>query len=319
LLKIRYPLLQGAMAWITGADMAAAVCEAGGLGTIAAATFSPEALRQEINRLRQKTTKPFAVNIPLRLGSARGAIEVVFDEEVPVIVFSAGDPLPWVHRFKKAGRIVLQVVFNREMAERADQAGADALIAMGSEAGGNLCPDEISTLVLVPLVKDTTHLPVIAAGGIADGRGLAAALALGAEAVQMGTRLLATREATLHPLYKQAILTAGDGATTVIGRFAGLEFRVLKNKQAREIIGLEQKGEDKKKIDDLSIASLGRAVTEGDLENGVFLMGQAAALIKEEMTIAHLFKQMTREAEERLLGLVALMGKRPGNKYGRHL
>jgi enoyl-[acyl-carrier protein] reductase II len=303
------------MAWITGADMAAAVCEAGGLGTIAAATFQPEALRKEISRLRRITARPFAVNIPLRLSSAKEAIEVVFEEEVPVIVFSAGDPLPWVHRFKKAGRIVLQVVFNREMAERADQAGADALIAMGSEAGRNLCPDEISTLVLVPLVKDVTGLPVIAAGGIADGRGLAAALALGAEAVQMGTRLLATREATLHPLYKQAILTAGDGDTTVIGRFTGLEFRVLKNKQAREIIGLEHKRANKKKIDDLSIASLGRAVVEGDREKGVFLMGQAAALIKEEMTIAQLFRQMTREAEERLQGLqglVAITGKETG-------
>ena len=264
------------------------------------------------------TAKPFAVNIPLRLGSARKAIEVVFEEEVPVIVFSAGDPLPWIHRFKKAGRIVLQVVFNREMAERADQAGADALIAMGAEAGGNLCTDEISTLVLVPLVKDATDLPVIAAGGIADGRGLAAALALGADGVQMGTRLLATREATLHPLYKQAILTARDGDTTVIGRFTGLEFRVLKNMQARKIIGLEHKGEDKKKIDDLSIASLGKAVTEGDQEKGLFLMGQAAALIKEEMTIAHLFRQMTQEAEERLQGLTAHMGKKPGDKYGRN-
>jgi NAD(P)H-dependent flavin oxidoreductase YrpB (nitropropane dioxygenase family) len=138
------------MAWITGAEMAGAVCEAGGLGTIAAATFQPKELRKEISRLRRITLKPFAVNIPLRLASAKEAINVVFEEEVPIIVFSAGDPLPWVHRFKKAGRIVLQVVFNREMAERADQAGADALIVMGVEAGGNLCPDELSTMVLVP-------------------------------------------------------------------------------------------------------------------------------------------------------------------------
>jgi enoyl-[acyl-carrier protein] reductase II len=300
------------MAWITGAEMAGAVCEAGGLGTIAAATFQPQELRKEISRLRQITPKPFAVNIPLRLGSAKEAIEVVFEEEVPIIVFSAGDPLPWVHRFKKAGRIVLQVVFNREMAERADQAGADALIVMGVEAGGNLCPDELSTMVLVPLIKDATGLPVIAAGGIADGRGLAAALALGADGVQMGTRLLATREATIHPLYKQVILTAGDRDTTVIGRSTGLEFRVFKNKQAREIIGLEQTGEGNKKIDDLTIASLGRAVVEGDQGKGVFLMGQAAALIKEEMTIAHLFRQMVQEAEERLQELVSNLGKGAG-------
>ena len=309
LLKIHYPILQGAMAWITGADMAAAVCEAGGLGTIAAATFNPEALRKEIGRLRQKTTKPFAVNIPLRLASAKEAIEVVFEEEVPVIVFSAGDPLSWVPRFKKAGRIVLQVVFNREMAERAHQAGADALIAMGAEAGGNLCPDEISTLVLVPLVQDATGLPVIAAGGIADGRGLAAALALGAEAVQLGTRLLATHEATLHPLYKQAVLSAGDTDTTVIGRFTGLEFRVFRNQRAREILALERQGEDKKKIDELMIAALRQAVAEGDLEKGALMMGQAVALIQKEMTIADLFSRITKEAEERLQTLASLMGK----------
>ncbi|RPH89519.1 MAG: enoyl-[acyl-carrier-protein] reductase FabK, partial [Desulfobacteraceae bacterium] len=265
-------------------------------------------------RLRRITAKPFAVNIPLRLASAKEAIEVVFEEEVPVIVFSAGDPLPWVHRFKKAGRIVLQVVFNREMAERADQAGVDALIAMGAEAGGNLCPDEISTLVLVPLVKDTTDLPVIAAGGIADGRGLAAALALGAEAVQLGTRLLATREATVHPHYKQAVLSAGDTDTTVIGRSTGLEFRVFRNQRVREIQALERRGEDKKTIDDLTIAALRLAVAEGDLGKGALMMGQAVALIQKEMTLPELFSLITKEAEERLQALASLMGKGTGKR-----
>ena len=183
------------------------------------------------------------------------------------------------------------------------------MIAMGAEAGGNLCPDEISTLVLVPLVKDTTDLPVIAAGGIADGRGLAAALALGAEGAQIGTRLLATREATLHPLYKQAVLTAGDTDTTVIGRFTGLEFRVLKNKRTREILSLERQGEDKKRIDDLTIASLRRAVVEGDLKKGALMMGQAVALIQKEMTLPELFSRITKEAEERLQALASLIGK----------
>jgi enoyl-[acyl-carrier protein] reductase II len=297
------------MAWITGADMAAAVCEAGGLGTIAAATYTPDGLRREIGRLRRITAKPFAVNIPLRLASAKEAIEVVYEEEVPVIVFSAGDPLPWVQRFKTAGRIVLQVVFNREMAKRADQAGVDALIAMGAEAGGNLCPDEISTLVLIPLVQDTTDLPIIAAGRIADSRGLAAALALGAEAVQLGTRLLATREATLHPHYKQAVLSAGDTDTTVIGRSTGLEFRVFRNQRVREILALERQGVDKKKIDDLTIAALRLAVAEGDLEKGALMMGQAVALIRKEMTLAELFSRITKEAEERLQTLASSTGK----------
>jgi enoyl-[acyl-carrier protein] reductase II len=295
------------MAWITGADMAAAVCEAGGLGAIAAATFTPDGLRQEINRLRQITDKAFAVNIPLRLASARKAMDVVLEEGVPVIVFSAGDPLPWTGRFKEAGRLVLQVVFNREMAERAALAGADALIAMGSEAGGNLCPDEIATSVLVPLVKEATGLPVIAAGGIADGRGLASALALGADGVQIGTRLLATREATVHPFYKQAVLSAGDRDTMVIGRSTGLEFRVLKNRRAQEISAMEQLGKNKHRIDELTILSLGRAVTEGDLRKGLFLMGQAAALIKEEMTITGLFQSMVREAEACIRQLASLL------------
>jgi enoyl-[acyl-carrier protein] reductase II len=296
------------MAWITGGEMAAAVCEAGGLGTIAAAAYSAEALRKEIGRLRQLTGKTFAVNIPLRLSSAAGAIEAVLDENVPVIVCAAGDPVPFVPRFKEAGRIVLQVVFNREMAERASQAGADVLIAMGVEAGGNLCPDELSTLVLAPLVKDATGLPVVAAGGIVDGRGLAAALALGADGVQMGTRLLATREATVHPVYRQAVLQAEDTDTTVIGRSTGLEFRVLKNKRVREILALEGRGEDKKEIDALTITGLREAVVEGDPESGIFMMGQSAALIREETTIAELFIRIIKEAEERIQGLASLSG-----------
>lgn len=306
LLRIQYPILQGAMAWITGAEMAAAVCEAGGLGTLAAATLQPDELRNTLDRLRERTSRPFAVNIPLRLPTAVGALEVALSEEVPIVVCSAGDPLSRVPQLKEAGRIVLQVVFNREMAERALDAGVDALIAMGAEAGGNLCPDELSTLVLVPHIVDSTGLPVVAAGGIADGRGFAAALALGAEGIQMGTRLLATRECTVHPKYKTAVLSAGDTATTVTGRSTGLEFRVMKNELASEILEMERHGEDISTIDAATIGALRRAAVFGDMEKGSVMMGQAAALIEGEVGMAELFRDITKEALDRIQGLYSI-------------
>ncbi len=310
LLGIRYPIIQGAMAWITASEMAAAVCNAGALGTLAAATWGPERLREEIRLLREKTSGPFAVNIPLRLPTARGAMDVVLEEEVPIVVLSAGDPMPWVPRLMEAGKIVLQVVFNCEMAKRAKESGVHALIAMGVEAGGNLCPDELSTLVLVPQVADTTGLPVIAAGGIADGRGLAAALALGADGIQMGTRLLATRECTVHPRYKQAVLDAGDTATTVIGRSTGLEFRALKNELTRRIRAMERWGEKKETIDARTFEALKLAVADGDVKRGAVLMGQAAGMIAEEVTVAELLERITKEALERLTELSRLVTER---------
>lgn len=300
LLKIRHPILQGAMAWITGAEMAAAVSNAGGLGTLAAATWKPERLRQEIRSLKKRSASPFAVNIPLRLPTASGAMAVVLEEDVPIVVLSAGDPMPWAPPLIEAGKIVLQVVFNCEMATRAKESGVHALIAMGVEAGGNLCPDELSTLVLVPQVADITQLPVVAAGGIADGRGMAAALALGAEGIQMGTRLLATRECTVHPLYKEAVLKAGDTDTTVIGRSTGLEFRALKNDLTRKIRAMERRGEKKETIDARAFEALKLAVTEGDVERGAVLMGQAGGMIADEVTVAELLERITQEARERL-------------------
>ncbi len=307
LLGIRHPIIQGAMAWITGAEMATAVSNAGGLGTLAAATWTPERLRQEIRSLKERSASPFAVNIPLRLPTAPGAMGVVLEEEVPIVVLSAGDPVPWVPRLREAGRIVLQVVFNREMARRAKESGVHALIAMGVEAGGNLCPDELSTLVLVPQVADTTHLPVVAAGGIADGRGMAAALALGADGIQMGTRLLATRECTVHPLYKQAVLKAGDTDTTVIGRSTGLEFRAMKNELTRRIRAMERWGEKKETIDARTFEALKLAVTEGDVDGGAVLMGQAAGMIEDEVTVAELMERIIEEAMERLKDLSRLV------------
>ena len=292
LLGIRYPLLQGGMAWITGWEMAAAVSNAGGLGTIASATMEPEELMSNIAQAREATVNPFAVNIPLRLPSSKKAMEIALQEEVPVIVSSAGDPALYTEKIRRRGIKVFQVVFSLDMVKRCNEVGVDGIIAMGIEGGGNVSPSELSTFVLVREVVEATDLPVVAAGGIADARGLVAALALGAEGVQMGTRLLATKEGTLHGDYKQAIIRAKDTDTVVTGRATGLQFRILKNNLAREILKMEKEGKGREEIDALTIGSLKKAAVSGDLEWGSLMMGQIAGMIHEIRSIQELFDDM---------------------------
>lgn len=292
LLGIRYPLLQGGMAWITGWEMAAAVSNAGGLGTIASATMEPEELMSNIAQAREATVNPFAVNIPLRLPSSKKAMEIALQEEVPVIVSSAGDPALYTEKIRRRGIKVFQVVFSLDMVKRCNEVGVDGIIAMGIEGGGNVSPSELSTFVLVREVVEATDSPVVAAGGIADARGLVAALALGAEGVQMGTRLLATKEGTLHGNYKQAIIRAKDTDTVVTGRTTGLQFRVLKNNLAREILKMEKEGKGREEIDSLTIGSLKKAAVSGDLEWGSLMMGQIAGMIHEIRSIQQLFDDM---------------------------
>ena len=292
LLGIRYPLLQGGMAWITGWEMAAAVSNAGGLGTIASATMEPEELMSNIAQVREATVNPFAVNIPLRLPSSKKAMEIALQEEVPVIVSSAGDPALYTEKIRRRGIKVFQVVFSLDMVKRCNEVGVDGIIAMGIEGGGNVSPSELSTFVLVREVVEATDLPVVAAGGIADARGLVAALALGAEGVQMGTRLLATKEGTLHGNYKQAIIRAKDTDTVVTGRTTGLQFRVLNNNLAREILKMEKEGKGREEIDSLTIGSLKKAAVSGDLEWGSLMMGQIAGMIHEIPSIQEIFDDM---------------------------
>ena len=292
LLGIRYPLLQGGMAWITGWEMAAAVSNAGGLGTIASATMEPEELMSNIAQAREATVNPFAVNIPLRLPSSKKAMEIALQEEVPVIVSSAGDPALYTEKIRRRGIKVFQVVFSLDMVKRCNEVGVDGIIAMGIEGGGNVSPSELSTFVLVREMVEATDSPVVAAGGIADARGLVAALALGAEGVQMGTRLLATKEGTLHGNYKQAIIRAKDTDTVVTGRTTGLQFRVLKNNLAREILKMEKEGKGREEIDSLTIGSLKKAAVSGDLEWGSLMMGQIAGMIHEIRSIQQLFDDM---------------------------
>jgi len=306
-LGIEYPILQGAMAWITGWETAAAVCEAGGLGTIAAATMKPDELVEHIHKTREATKRPFAVNIPLRLGTAQKALDIAMDERVPVIVFSAGDPLPYAEAVKKRGIILFQVVFSVDMVKRCNQAGVDGIIAMGAEGGGNISPAEISTMVLVREVVEETDLPVVAAGGVADGKGLAAALALGAEGIQMGTRFLATREATLHDNYKEAVLRAKDTGTTMTGRTTGLQFRVYKNQLSRHVLDMEREGRPKSEIDAFTIGSLRKAAVEGDVEWGSLMMGQVAGMIREIMSIRELLEETVSSASAEIRRLQTLL------------
>jgi len=303
ILGIRHPILQGGMAWISGWEMAALVCEAGGLGTIAAATMEPQELIESIRRIRGVTDKPFAVNIPLRLPSARQAVEIATNEQVPVVVSSAGDPMLHAEKIKRRGIKLFQVVFSVDMAKRCNQSGVDGIIAMGAEGGGNISPAEISTLVLVREVVQETDLPVVAAGGICDGKGLAAALALGAEGIQMGTRFLATREATVHQNYKQAILDAADTDTVMTGRTTGLQFRVRKNLLAGKILEMEREGRPRAEIDAFTIGSLRKAAIEGDTAWGSLMMGQAAGMIREIRPVAEMLDQIVSSALDEIKSL----------------
>jgi len=280
------------MAWITGWQMASAVSNAGGLGTIASATMEPHELIRNIRKTRQHTSNPFAVNIPLRLPSSQKAAEIAIAEQVPVVVSSAGSPGKYTEKLKNRGIAVLQVAFTLEMVKRCNNAGVDAVIAMGVESGGNISPAEIATFVLVREAVEATDLPVVAAGGIADAKGLVAALSLGAEGIQIGTRILATREATLHKDYKQAILRAQDTDTCITGRSTGLQFRILKNELAARIQNMEKEGKGRDEIDSLTIGSLRKAAADGDLQWGSLMMGQIAGMIHEIKPIQEVFDDM---------------------------
>jgi enoyl-[acyl-carrier protein] reductase II len=298
------------MAWITGWEIASVVSNAGGLGTIAAATMQPEELIEEIQKVRLVTENPFAVNIPIRLPSSRDAVEIVLAEKVPVVVTAAGDPMRYTDRLHRAGIIVLQVASSLEMVERCNKAGVDAVIAMGAEAGGNLGPDELTTMVLVPQFVGMSKAPVVAAGGICDARGFVAALSLGADGIQMGTRILATRECTVHTRYKEVLLKARDTDTTVTGRSTGLEFRVFKNELSRSILEMEREGKGREEIDSMAIGGLRRAAVEGDTEKGSLMMGQIAGMISNVLPVKELFVQMMAEASERIEEMSRLFGTR---------
>ncbi len=279
LLKIKYPVIQGGMAWVADADLAAAVSNAGGLGVIAAASMPPELLEEQIVKIRKLTDRPFAMNIMLLSPTADDALEIAARYRVPVVTTGAGMPGKVLEKLKPLGTTVIPVIASTAHAERVSKQGADAVVAEGTEAGGHI--GEITTMNLVPQVADVVSIPVIAAGGVADGRGMAAAFALGAEGVQVGTRFVCAVESNVHINYKEKIIEANDRATVVTGRSTGHPVRGLKNKLSKEFEDLEKRGASVEELERLGTGKLRLAVVEGDTKWGSLMAGQSAGLVKK--------------------------------------
>lgn len=279
LLGTKYPVIQGGMAWVADADLAAAVSNAGGLGIVAAASMPAELLEKEIQKVKSLTDKPFGMNIMLMSPTADDALEIAAKYEVPVVTTGAGLPGKVIERLKPMGTIVIPVVASVAHADRVQKQGADAVIAEGNEAGGHI--GEINTMVLVPQVVDAVDIPVIAAGGVADARGLLASFALGAEGVQVGTRFVCSSECNVHENYKNKIIKANDRSTVVTGRPLGHPVRGIKNKLTKEYENMEKNGAPLEEMEALGTGRLRSAVVDGDIDMGAIMAGQSAGLVSK--------------------------------------
>lgn len=305
LLKIEYPVIQGGMAWVADAHLAAAVSNGGGLGVIAAANVPPAILEEQVVLIRKLTDKPFGMNIMLMSENVVDAIEIAAKYRVPVVTTGAGMPGKVLKKLKPLGTIVIPVVASVAHAERVVKHGADAVVAEGTEAGGHI--GDITTMCLIPQIVDAVSIPVIAAGGVADGRGMTAAFALGAEGVQVGTRFVCSSECTAHINYKNAIIKAGDRSTTVTGRPTGHPVRVLKNKLVKMYDELERGCAPVEELEKLGVGRLRLAVVDGDSEMGSVMAGQSAGLVKKIEPCADIIKDLVGSAEkvaEKLKGFV---------------
>ena len=300
LLEIEYPILQGGMAWVAEHHLAAAVSEAGGLGLIGAASAPGEWVREQIRKVKERTEKPFGVNIMLMSPYADEVAKVVAEEGVKVVTTGAGNPEKYMKLWKDAGIKVIPVVASVALAKRMERCGADAVVAEGSEAGGHI--GENTTMVLVPQIADAVSIPVIAAGGIADGRGVAASLMLGASAVQVGTHFVVTKESVVHENYKKCIIKAKDIDSKVTGRCTGHPIRVLRNQMTKEYLRLEKEGASFEELEKLTLGALRKAVVEGDVVNGSLMAGLSAGLVKEEFSCRELIQKLMSEAEACLKG-----------------
>lgn len=300
MLGIEYPVLQGGMAWIADGKLAAAVSNGGGLGIIAAGNAPGDYVRTQIKIAREITDKPIGVNVMLLSPYADEVASVVTEEKVEVVTTGAGNPSKYIKSWLAAGIKVIPVVASVALAKLMTRLGASALIAEGGESGGHV--GELTTMVLVPQICDATTLPVIAAGGIADGRGVAAAFMLGACGVQMGTRFLAAEECSIHPLYKEKILKASDLCTMVTGKRLGHPVRSLRTQFARDYAKAEYGGMPDDELEALGTGALRLAVKEGDSEKGCFLAGQIAAIVNKEQPAAEIVREVMEEAEPILLG-----------------
>lgn len=299
LLNIQYPVLQGGMAWIADGKLAAAVSEGGGLGIIAAGNSPAEYVREQIRIARSLTKKPIGVNIMLLSRYAEEIAQVVIEEKVEAVTTGAGNPSKYMTAWKEAGIKVIPVIASVAMVKRMTKLGASALIAEGGESGGHV--GELTTMVLIPQICDATTLPVIAAGGIADGRGIAASFMLGACGVQMGTRFLSATECSVHPKYKERILHASDLCTMVTGKRIGHPIRSLRTPFAREYAKAEYSATPDAELETRTVGALRLAVQEGNLEKGCFLAGQSAAMVTKEQPAAEIIKEVMEEAEPLLL------------------
>nr|WP_315020714.1 enoyl-[acyl-carrier-protein] reductase FabK [uncultured Aminipila sp.] len=308
ILGTEYPIIQGAMARIAESSLAAAVSNGGGLGIIASGGYDADWLRDEIRKVRELTDKPFGVNLMLLMPNIDELIEVVCEEKVPVVTTGAGNPGKYIKTLKDAGVKVIPVVASVALAIRVERAGADAVIAEGTEAGGHI--GEITTMALTPQVVDAVSIPVIAAGGIADGRGVAAVYMLGAKGIQVGTRFVVAKECIVSQNYKAAIIKAKDTDTCATGRSTGHPIRVIKNKLAREILAIEKASstgeEAQAAIDKVGIGALSAAVFDGDVERGSVMSGQIAGIVNKEQPAAEIIAEMFEEAKKIYVDRVSL-------------
>ena len=300
LLGIEYPIIQGGMAWVAEYHLAAAVSNAGGLGLIGTASAPAEWVREQIREAKKLTDKPFGINIMMISPYADEVAKVAVEEGVAVVTTGAGSPEKYVKMWKEAGIKVIPVVASVAMAKRMQRWGADALVAEGTEAGGHI--GENTTMVLVPQVLDAVEIPVIAAGGIADGRGIAATFMLGAEGVQIGTRFVVTEEAQVHENYKECILKARDIDSRVTGRSTGHPVRALRNKMTKEYLEKEQAGATFEELEHLTLGGLRRAVVDGDVQSGSVMAGQIAGMIKEKLTCQEVIQKLVSQTDELIGG-----------------
>ena len=300
LLGIEYPIIQGGMAWVAEYHLASAVSNAGGLGLIGAANAPADWVRDQVRKMKELTDKPFGVNIMLMSPYADEVASVMVEENVPVVTTGAGNPEKYLKMWKEAGIKVIPVVASVAMAKRMERAGADAVVAEGCEAGGHI--GETTTMVLVPQIVDAVQIPVIAAGGIADGRGVAAVFMLGAKGVQMGTHFVVTHECQVHQNYKERILSAKDIDTRVTGRSTGHPVRALRNEMTRKYLEMEGKGASMEELELLAVGGLRKAVVEGDVKGGSLMAGQIAGMVKESMSCRELIEKLAAEADALLKG-----------------
>lgn len=303
---IKHPIIQGGMAWVADAQLAAAVSNAGGLGLIAAASDAPEVVKTQIQKCKTLTDKPFGVNIMMMSPFVSEIVQLCIDERVCVVTTGAGNPSPYIPSMKAVGIKVIPVVPSAALALRMERAGADAIVCEGQEAGGHI--GDLSTMALVPMVCDVVKIPVVAAGGIADGRGMAAAIMLGASGVQVGTRFLVANECNIHQTYKDMVIGAKDTETVVTGRFTGHPVRTLKSKFSKQLIDLEKEGISLEQFEQMGAGSLKNAVVSGDIEKGSFMCGQIAGMISKPQSALEIVEDIINTTNHILKNFEKLRG-----------